>query len=400
MADYIDGGSIVAISASLAIWQTSIGVGAGMVGLIAALGPNALAGGIGAIVGGRLGDAIGRKRIYQFDLLLYAFGTLWFIFALNSPMIIIGSVLVGLAVGIDVPTSWALLGEASPRRSRSRLMGLTNLLWNFGPVVVLLIALAVSSIGMLGTRIIFAQLFVVAIVTYIFRRGVAESARWKTQSAGGGSPLSFKRIRDLASRVSRKGLTFTALVFFFWSLASATNGIFTPYILRTVGGQSQGASVALSALGFLLGIVSVGTVFMPFADSMRRRTIFAIGAALQVIAFLLFVFFPLTTPIALGNVVLFGFGGGMAQFPFIRVWFSELFPTSVRATAQGLVYGGVRVLLFFWSLAVPVIATVGVKPLGVLLAIFLFISGGVGVVFMPNTAGKSLEQIQDEQATA
>lgn len=400
MADYIDGGSIVAISASLAIWKTNLGLGAGFIGLVAALGPNALAGGIGAIVGGRLGDALGRKRVYQFDLLLYAFGTLWLIFAFNSPMIIVGSVLVGLAVGIDVPTSWALLGEASPRKSRSRLMGLTNLLWNLGPVVVLLIALAVANLGMLGTRIIFAQLFVIAVITYLLRRGIAESVRWKDQAADGSNPLSFKRIRDLAGRASRKGLAFTAPVFFFWNLAAATNGIFTPYILSTVGGQSQGASVALSALGFFLGIVAVGTVFMPLADSARRRTIFAIGGGLQVVAFLLFFLLPLTTPVALANVILFGFGGGFAQFPFIRVWFSELFPTSVRATAQGLVYGGVRVLLFFWSLAVPVIATVGVKPLGLMLAIFLFISAAVGVIFMPNTAGKTLEQIQEEQASA
>jgi inositol transporter-like SP family MFS transporter len=276
-------------------------------------------------------------------------------------------------------------------------MGLTNLLWNLGPAVVLLIAVAVSDLGMFGTRIIFAQLFVIAVVTYLLRRGIAESARWKEQAGGGGNPLSFRRLRDLTSRASRRGLAFTAPVFFFWNLAAATNGIFTPYILSTVGGQSQGASVALSALGFLLGLVAVGTVFMPLADSARRRTIFAVGGGLQVVAFLLFVLFPLTTPVAVANVVLFGFGGGMAQFPFIRVWFSELFPTSVRATAQGLVYGGVRLLLFFWSLAVPVIATVGIKPLGLLLAIFLLISAGIGVIFMPDTAGKSLEQIQQEQ---
>ena len=398
MADYIDAGSIVAISASLAIWQTHLGIAAGAVGLIASVGPNALAGGIGAIVGGRLGDALGRKTIYQFDLLLYMFGILWFVFAFNLPMIMIGSVIVGLAVGIDIPTSWALLGEESPRGSRSKMMGLTNLLWSLGPVVVLLVALATSDLGMLGSRIIFAHLFVAALITYLLRRGMGESVRWKEQSDDHGArALSFERIRALGSRASLKGLAFTAPVFLFWNLAAGANGIFTPYILRTVGGQSQAASVALSALGSVSGIVAVACIFMPLGDTSRRRVMFGAGAAMQVVAFLLYFLFPLTTPVALANVILFGFGGGFAQYPFIRVWFSELFPTSIRATAQGLVYGGVRIMLFFWSLLIPILATADIGTLGLLLAIFLLISGVIGVLFMPATAGKSLEQIQEER---
>ena len=44
------------------------------VGLLAALGPNAFGAAIGALIGGRLGDLFGRKRIYQYDLLVYGLG--------------------------------------------------------------------------------------------------------------------------------------------------------------------------------------------------------------------------------------------------------------------------------------------------------------------------------------
>ncbi|WP_432889896.1 MFS transporter [Kribbella sp. CA-245084] len=398
MADYIDAGSIVAIGASLAIWKTQFALSSSTVGLITALGPNALAAGIGAIVGGRLGDAIGRKRIYQFDLLLYAFGILFFIFAQGVPMLLIGSVIVGFAVGVDIPTSWALLSEGSPGHSRGRLLGVTNILWNLGPVVTLAIAAFLAPTGEWAPRIVFGHLFVLALVTWALRNGMGESVRWKEQQAGQtGNPLSFTKIRELFTRSSGTAIAFTASVFLFWNLAAGTNGVFLPFILRTVGAQGQTGSVAIQALGFLCGIISVALVFMPLADTGRRRLIFSIGAALQAIAFLLFALFPLTTTVAICNVVLFGLGQGMAQYPMIRVWLSELFPTSVRTTAQGLVYGGVRVALFFWSLAVPVIAVAGVSTLGWLLTGFLTISGVIGAVFMPDTAGKSLEQVQAER---
>lgn len=76
MASYIDAGSIVAIAAGLALWAEFLGLSNSTIGLLAAFGPNAIGAAIGAIIGGRLGERLGRKRIYQYDLPLYAFSTL------------------------------------------------------------------------------------------------------------------------------------------------------------------------------------------------------------------------------------------------------------------------------------------------------------------------------------
>jgi inositol transporter-like SP family MFS transporter len=69
LANYIDAGSIVAGAAALALWMEAYDMSPSLVGLIAALGPNAISAGLGALIGGRLCDLVGRQRIYQYDML-------------------------------------------------------------------------------------------------------------------------------------------------------------------------------------------------------------------------------------------------------------------------------------------------------------------------------------------
>jgi MFS transporter, SP family, inositol transporter len=418
MASYLDAGSIVALAVGLALWQEYLGMSSTTVGLLAALGPNAFGAAIGALIGGRLGDLFGRKRIYQYDLLVYAFGILLVVFAVNLPMLITGTFIVGLAVGADVPTSLALIGEFSPSKARGRLMGLSQVAWSLGPIVAFVLAFALSSYGVLGNRIIFAHLFVVAIVTWALRRGMVESARWTAASGAGeaertsdpeeqpeeasvpADPLAASRLRGLFSGPTLSAILFTTTVYLFWNLAAGTFGVFLPYILRTLGAQSQAASVAMSCASFVLTVLGVVLVFMPFSDRSHsaRRLMWGVGAVMQVGAFALAVIFPFTTPVALALILLFGFGGALAGEPFYKTWSQELFPTMLRTTAQGLTFGVARFFLGIWSFFVPVLASMSIKPVALILMIFLTISGVVGFFFMPNTAGKSLEEIEAERS--
>ena len=177
MASYLDAGSIVALGAGLAILQKEFGLSDGAVGVLAAIGPNAIGCAIGALIGGWLGDKLGRKRIYQYDLIVYAIGILMIAFCVNREMLFAGTFIIGLAVGADVPTSLALVGEFAPDKARGKLLGFTQVAWCLGPVIVLWMALALSSFGMLGIRIVFLHLFVVAFVTWALRRGLAEGSR-------------------------------------------------------------------------------------------------------------------------------------------------------------------------------------------------------------------------------
>lgn len=396
MASYLDAGSIVALGAGLTLFQAELGLSSFGVGALAAIGPNAIGCAIGAFIGGRLGDKLGRKRIYKWDLLVYALGILLIAFAVDPVMLFAGTFIVGVAVGADVPTSLALVGEFAPAKGRGKLIGLTQVAWSLGPVVVLVLALVLTPLGLMGTRIVFLHLAVVALVTWALRRGMVESARWtaaRERTVALGALFRGANLRALA---------WTASIYTFWGLAAGTAGIFTPYVIETLGAGTQAAGIALSCVGFVIGIASCVFVFMPYNDrSYRTRKImWGVGALLQVTAYALYLVLPFTVPVVIANIVLFGIGASLAGEPTYKVFSQELFPTMLRGTAQGFTFGVARTLLGIWSFFVPVLAAVEIGPVALLLTAFLLISGIIGFFWMPDTVGKSLEQIEAERAAA
>jgi len=68
--------------------------------------------------------------------------------------------------------------NCAPAKARGKLLGFTQVAWCLGPTVVLWLALALAKLELLGIRIVFLHLCVVAMVTWALRRGLSESARW------------------------------------------------------------------------------------------------------------------------------------------------------------------------------------------------------------------------------
>ena len=195
MANYIDAGSIVAGAVSLPLWAKQFGFGDDYVSWLGAMSSNAISAGIGALIGGRICDLWGRKKIYQYDLLLYAFGALWIVFAQAPWMLLFGYFIVGLTVGADVPASWTLITETAPARMRGRLAGLAQVLWYTGAIAPLLIGIAFLGLGEWLPRVLFAQLFVVAMITWALRQGMVESELWtKAQETGNAAAGAFREL--------------------------------------------------------------------------------------------------------------------------------------------------------------------------------------------------------------
>lgn len=394
LANYIDAGSIVAGAAALALWQELYGMSNDLVGLIAAFGPNAIGAGVGAMVGGWLCDKLGRKKIYQYDMLVYAFGMAMLVFAQAPWMIVTGFLIVGLAVGADIPASWSLIAEEAPDKRRGKHSGVAQVLWYLGPVVVLTLSLLLTDLGILGARIVFGHLMLIALGLMLLRRKMRESRRWEESQK---EEVERAPVSTLLKRPYLTSILGLVGMYGFWNLWAGTNGFFFPYILRTLGTTGQAGSVAIQALSFFVGMVSIYFVFMKLSDKVNQRNLFLASAVIQVIGMSLLAIFPVTIPIAILYVFLLQFGGGFGAQSFFQLWSAEMFPTELRATAQGLCFAVVRIGLGFFSFFVPALTATGFTTLAWILTGFLVVSGLIGWVWAPSNAGKSLEEIQGEQ---
>ena len=106
--------------------------------------------------------------------------------------------------------------------------------------------------------------------------------------------------------------------------------------------------------------------------------------------------FPLTISVALLYVFLLQFGGGFGAQSFFQLWSSEMFPTMLRSTAQGVCFAVVRIGLGIFSFFVPMLNATGFHNLAWILTGFLVISGVIGWLWAPRNEGKSLEQLEAE----
>lgn len=399
LANYIDAGSIVSGSVALALWKETWHLSDSFIGLIGAFSANAISAGVGALIGGRLCDRFGRKKIYQFDMLFYAFGMLFLIFAVAPWMIIAGFLLVGLAVGADIPASWSLIAEQAPDQHRGAHSGVAQILWYLGPVAVLVSAYFLKPFGISGVRWLFIHLAVLALALTFLRSRMRESERWEEAQAetraetgaeapGWSAVLTARHLGAVLYLVAMYGL---------WNLWAGYNGFFTPYLIEQ-NHLPQWAATVVPASYFGVGMVSIFFVFMKLADRVNQRLLFGISAALHVFGMALLAVFGFTLKVVVIHILIMGIAGGFGAQSFFQLWSAELFPTAIRASAQGLCFALVRVGLGLWSLAVPSLAANNFTELAWILTGFLVISGLVGLVWAPRNEGKSLEQLDAERA--
>ena len=103
-------------------------------------------------------------------------------------------------------------------------------------------------------------------------------------------------------------------------------------------------------------------------------------------------------PILIGFVVLFGINNGSCQQPFYQLWNSELYPTRYRAFAQGITFFTARLILGIWNIIFTRINGDGNFPRAAAIMVsFMVFSLLVGTIFAPDTAGKTLDEIEKER---
>ncbi len=402
MSNYIEAGSIIAIAVSLTLWQQEFGVDDFAVGLLAALSANAFGAAGGALVGGWMCDRFGRKFIYTYDLLVYMVGVLLAAFAVSYGMLLAGFVVTGLAVGAGVPASWTFIAEQAPARARARHVGTAQLAWSIGPMVGFTLAILVVPLGLLGSRLIFLHLFVVAAVTWWMRQGLKESTLWREAQSEEVEPASGAGVRALFSRRSNvTALLFLFGVYGFWNLVAGQAGIFMPRVYGAAGLASPAGQNALQVLVWGCTTLATWFGFMRLGDRVDMRRLYAVGAVLGILAWALLSYGPSTLPVLLGFAVVWGTSAGIGAQAFYSLWTSELFATRYRASAQGLLFFAARCAVGGLSYVFPVLlASRGVPVIGTLMLGFLLVALVVGVVWTPSTQGRTLREIEAERYEA
>ncbi|KUN58625.1 sugar transporter [Streptomyces canus] len=339
MASYLDAALIVSIGVNLAIYRDAYDMGVWMAGAISAIVTICIA--VGSLVGGRLADVFGRRRLYNLDILCYALGAIIITLAPDDITLVVGVLLAGLAAGADLPTSLAVVSDASPDHARGRLIAFTQVMWMLGIIVVVFVGFALSDTGMLGARLITGHLAVAALVTWHLRS--------RLELATGPDPAQDQvpmekpaeqqgvALRNVWTRAALVPMLATFAFYVTWGLGANTMGQFTTYLLVTVSGASQSVATGINLACLPIGLL-LTLAFVRIADGPRRDRLFYVATVLQIAAFAIA---SLTVGAIVGFLVFYLLY--QLCYPFAgeanyKVWSQLTLPADTRGTTQGITY--------------------------------------------------------------
>ena len=330
----------------------------------------------GALVFGRLSDALGRKRLFLITLAVYMFGSGltaltagssigWVLFLYATRFI------AGMGIGGEYAAINSAIDELMPARYRGRVDVAVNGTYWAGAILGTLgtlVFLRAISPGV-GWRIAFLLGPVLGVAIVLVRRNLPESPRWlimhgraaeaeaniatiEREVAASGRPLPpvdpakeievapasrtgyLTLIRVLFRDYPRRAVLGASLMI---SQSFLYNAIFFTYTLVLTKFYGVNASAApwyllAFAAGNLLGPLTLGRLF----DTIGRKTMISgtyigAGALLALTAFLFNARVLTATTQTLLWVAIFFFASAGASAAYLTV--SEIFPLEVRAEA-------------------------------------------------------------------
>lgn len=383
MASYLDAGAIVGTGAALVLYQSTLNLNEVAIGILSGLLTLFFA--LGAVVGGRLGDRFGRRRVFMASLVLYTAGITALMAAVHPAMLYVGVVLTGIAIGADLPVSLALVAEEAPEGMKGRLVAFSGFLWFIGIIVTEILKAIVGPLGALGGRILYAHLLLVAVVVLVLRLGLPESREWaaaQRAKAAGGDEMRFSDIPHLFTPPLLFTILALGLYYGAWELTGNTFSQFGTYIwVNLAGGTVQ--SQALVGLALLPIGIGGALLFMRIVDRPSRRHWFAIGTSCHVLAFALPAVAGVSMPTMIAMMLLFAFGANFSGSIMYKVWSQELVPTLLRSTAQGLTIAFARLLAALFAFVTPALLTANSSLSFGLFFAFAAIAAAIGLFWVP-----------------
>jgi len=341
---------------------------------------------LGGIVFGWLGDKIGRVRAMNMSILCYSLFTGLAYFAAQPWHLPAFRFVAALGMGGEWSLGVALVMEVWPDKNRPLLAALIGAASNVGFAVIGIIAITIPV-----TKDHWRWVMVLGaspgLLTFIIQRFVPESERWKEAVKGGHThPLREIFTPPLLRR------TLVSIVLASVALIATWGAV---QWLALVGQERAGVADQ-GAKGFTATLSAVGAIagcfFGAWLGKFGRRPAYFLlcTLSLAVCSYL----FRFTRNYDLQfHVFVFLVGAFTASFyAWLPLYLPELFPTRVRATAQGLSFNLGRVLAGVGALQMgALVKTLGgsYERAGATI-VLIYVVGMVAIWFAPETRGQPL----------
>jgi MFS family permease len=297
-----------------------------------------IAAAIGGLLFGWIADRIGRTRALTASVLVYSIATALCGVAHNAIQLAAFRTLLGFGMGGEWATGAALVAETWPAQHRAKALAFVQSFWAIGyALAALIVALVLPHFGW---RAVFFVGILPAVFTLWLRTRVPEPEIWVRQRHTHVSPSALFRT-PLARGTWIAATMNAATLFAYWGLSTWVPQFLALPVAHGGRGlsivQTSGWTIAMQA-GAFCGYLCFGYA----ADRLGRKRTYIGYLLIAALAIPLFAF--VTQPqwlLLIGPMVGF-FGTG--YFSGFSVIASELFPTSIRATAMGFVYNIGRLL--------------------------------------------------------
>lgn len=384
---------------------------------------------VGAIVGaglsGPLSEKLGRRRLVFMISIVFIIGALILALAPTMEILVLGRVIIGLAVGGSTAIVPVYLSELAPTDARGSLSSLNQLMITIGILASYLVNYAFAPIEgwrwMLGLAVVPSVILMIGVIF------MPESPRWLLEKRGEKAARDVMKLTYPASEIDHEienmkkinqiadntwtvlkspWLLSTIIIGSVFALLQQLIGInaiiyYAPKIFATAGfGES---TAILSTVGIGVVNVLVTIIAISIIDKIDRKKLLVIGnigmvASLLIMSALIWligvnsaawiILLCLTT-----FIIFFGVSWG----PVLWVMLPELFPMRARGAATGIAalvlsIGSLLVAQFF-----PVLTDVlQVQQVFLIFAVIGIIAMIFVIKFLPETRGRSLEQIEQD----
>jgi MFS family permease len=348
-----------------------------------------VASGLGGILFGFVADRFGRRPALVGSVLVYSIFTAACGLAQSVLQLGVFRFLLGLGMGGEWTSGAAMVSETWPDRHRGKAVALMQSAWAIGYAAAALVVAIV--LPRFSWRVVFMIGILPALLTLWIRRGVEESEVW-VRSRSEPRQHRSATIGDVfagryAATTALLTLLSTSTIFAYWGL-----NLWVPaYLSLEPARGGLGLTTSLTTLlvvtmqvGTFFGYVSFGYV----GDAMGRRRAFV---TYILIAAVLTLMYGMTTEVwlllVLGPLVAFFGTGFFSGFGAVT---AEIYPTSVRAVAQGFTFNVGRLGSAVAPFLVGSLAqTEGFGVAFSMLAAALLV-GAATWIWLPETRGKSV----------